>query len=287
MTKHILIIATISALCISLHTLPSEAVPLVPHKSYTGPSTIEVTEVGMSFKLFKGWSGSMDEATGSFNTSKGEGIQVILSVSPVPLKQIRAEFERGIPLGNGIDLSPKGALKSGPKGRIEGSYGIVGVETLSAYIIAQPVKGSHPALIIALCTTAPLKECKGAANQFAESIKRIKGLKSTQGKPKGALAQKLLNKKLTRYHTVSGYSEKETITLCSDGRFFRSFNSGSLSINGSGAVHSGGDGRWFVRGETLILNQNDGQASMFSIQMSPEALLLDGTKWFREDTICH
>jgi len=274
---------------------PAAARPLTPDTPYVGPETLESAEAGMRFTLPAGWTGSLPSGGPGFIAARGEGLQVILTPSPAPLTELRAELERGSQIAEGVTLTPAAPLKEGPGGALEGPFGVPGLDALKAYIIARPVKGRAPAVVVAVCTTAPLDACERAARELAQSVKPLKAAPASAAPasaapagaaPAGPLAAALADKRLNRFHTSSGYSERETLTLCADGRVFRSFDASSVSQLGSGAARAGGDGRWAVRGQTLSVRWASGEVSEFEVSASADSLTLNGNRWLREDVRC-
>ena len=266
-------------------THTAQAKPLAYDQPYQGPVRLDVKELGLAFKLPKGWRGMAPSSGEGFIATHGEGIQVVIAPAPHPMSQLKQELTRGSQIAPGLYLTPKGKLKEMKDGSIGGEFGLAGAEQAKIYAYAKPIKNRMPVVTLAVCIEKK-KKCRSFAKRFLKSIKSIAKSKPKRQRPRGALAASLANKRLSRYYHGSGYSEKSTMTLCADGRYYSSFNASSVSINGTGAMNSDGAGQWSVRGKTLTVKDAGGSTKRFQIQLTSDQLLLNQERWLREDYTC-
>ena len=279
------VLSTLSLLSCLIASGPIDAKPLVLDQPYQGPVKLEVGQLGLSFKLPKGWQGVAPSSGEGFMATYGEGVQVILAPAPYSMEQIKRELKEGAEVAPGVYLSPKGKLKTYKDGSIGGEFSMHGAEMAKIYTMVKPIKQRAPVVILGVCIKNK-KSCKGYVKRFYQSVKSVAKSKPKLTQPKGSLAARLANKKLSRYFHGSGYSEKSTMILCADGRYFSSFNASSLSINGTGVMDSNGAGQWSVRGTTLTVREANGSTRSFQVSYTSERLLLNQDRWLREDYSC-
>lgn len=262
----------------------SSAKPLVLDTAYQGPVSLEISSLGLAFTLPKGWQGIAPSSGEGFAASYGEGIQVILAPYPGLMSQLKQELAQGSEISPGLYLLPKGQIKEFKDGAFGGHFTLPSAEQANIYAIVKPIKDRSPVVTLAVCITG--EDCRKYADIFYKSIKSIAKSEPKQTKPSGALASALANKRLNRYFHGSGYSEKMTMTLCADGRYYSSFNASSVSVNGSGGMNSSKVGQWSVSGQILTVREANGEVKTFQVHLTNEQLLLNQDRWLREDFIC-
>lgn len=94
--------------------------------------------------------------------------------------------------------------------------------------------------------------------------------------------QALAGKHLCYLYTGNGYSERKDLYLLPGGEFVMRNDATSLSVNGSGALAGGGDGRWNVLGDQLVLQFHQGGSRTFQLSQraAGNEVGLNGQRWF-------
>ena len=121
---------------------------------------------------------------------------------------------------------------------------------------------------------------------MVKSAKKFTPKKPKASKPKGEWAEQLADRNLYHFHTVTGHSEKTTLTFCGDGRFSRNFDLSNSSAIGSGAGAAQSSGTWSVSGNTLTMRYGNGSSVSKNLEFRDGLLYMDGDKWLREGPSC-
>ena len=192
-----------------------------------------------------------------------------------------------VPLGDGITLSPRAQVEINEAGNaLVGDYDVEGTQQpLSS--TARTIVGDHGTGIyfIAVYPEAQAEPFGSALSAAADSVRFFVAVE--EATPEGAVsADALAGRKITRFYTTSGYSETETIHLCTTGAFYRNAESGGFGGGASGAFQSQNAGQWSVQGPNLVLAYGDGSTATYELELDGTKLMLNGRRWFREATDC-
>ena len=135
-----------------------------------------------------------------------------------------------------------------------------------------------------------------ASVEFFEPIKAVTSSNVSQAtnqtNANNYWSQEFSGMRLVNYNNLSGFSEKETITLCSDGRYYWSRNTSTTTQNGSGGGFSDNAGSWSTSGSStygeLTVTNQDGSVINYSIEPTSDdvGVLLNGYLYYRESAGC-
>lgn len=264
------------------------AAEITPGQQYFGPEKLTLRSLGLSFTLPAGCSGGVPDGQEVFLIGK-DGLEgfVFVSADEATAQEALALMSAPVPLDNGITLVPAG--KPTQKGsRITGKYSVTGVQ-MSA--VATAVVGKHgvSVFVVSIAQAARLPAAIAIGKEVLSSVqlaKRAEPKPEAPAKGGSAFDSMLRGQHLVRMVSMSGYSEKITMELCADGRFFRNFNASSVSQLGTGGRQQGGSGRWSLSGNVLGYTL-DGDSYQLTISTGAYAdgsskLFLDGKQWFRD-----
>ncbi|AXE17541.1 hypothetical protein DR864_07245 [Runella rosea] len=251
-------------------------------KMYTSAS-------GYSFNSPAGWNLQGQENGGySFLRS---GQQTVLSVSPHAYPTIQAIL-------NDIYDQNDAASNTYLKVRKEryGSNGVLATydgtmqgtpAVLTILSLLSPYGGG-----VTFTTIAPRSEHTTELPQTLKSMAASAAFSKPQTSPAAEQWRNRLNgKQLLYFYTASGYSEKQTFDLCSNGTFISGGDTSASSSGGFGGDFSavtqgGGSGTWRVGAEgnqvILIFNYRNGNTARFSVATAPNgtSVLLNNKKYF-------
>lgn len=265
------------------------AAELIPGQEYSGPQTLTVSSVGVTFELPEGWVGGIPDGQDFFIMAK-QGLDgfVLLSVSDASEPEILTMMGGNIPLEDGVTLVPLDKPKKAGK-RITNTYTVSGTE-YKGHGVA--VIGGHKMSFyaVAVAGTKDLAVAKKTAEKVATGVKFKKPVEEkVAATPKGKGGEwdaTVRGKRLLRLQTLNGYSERESFDLCADGRAFRSFNASGTSQLGSGSIHGNRGGSWSVVGNTLTAIL-DGSTYTFNMAWENQSFQMNGTRWFIQDAQCN
>ncbi len=258
---------------------------------YRGPTTLSAPDYGATFELPAGWSGVLPPDGELFVMQSATlAGYMFAGIEELTLSQAQTLMGEPIDLGD-VVLTPSGEVHA--EGSVlTGNYTISGSQSpLVGHVTT--VVGDHGwgVFVIAAGTNEQIVPLRDVAATIIRSV-RLSPPVSTAG-PANATndwSQQLRGRKLSHFFTRSGYTEEDYIWLCTDGRFFRSLNSGGFGGGASGAFESKNAGRWEASGNgstaTLTLVFNDGTTTSFALSIQDEKLFLDGSRYFREATDC-
>jgi hypothetical protein len=251
-------------------------------KMYTSAS-------GYSFNGPAGWNLQGQQNDGFVFIRTGQ--QTILSVTPHAYSGIEA-------ISNDLFDQNDAASNTHLKVRKEryGSNGVLAV--FEGTMQGTPVVITTISLLsphgggVNFSTIAPRTE---QSNEFLQLLKSM-AASVTFSKPQSSPAaeqwrNRLNGKQLLYLYTGSGYSEKKTFDLCSNGTFISGGDTSASSSGGFGGDFSavtqgGGSGTWRTGVESgqvvLIFTFRNGSTSRFSLATAPNgtSVLLNGKKYF-------
>lgn len=288
--------ARILLLCLVSLLWTSEAHAGLPQagKVYQGPKSFSSAPDGLAFKLPKGWAGGLDGEFFGIVDPQDQGKNGILLLwsTKGTLAEARKTMASNIPV-SGVVLKPKTKVTGGKK-ELKATYSVLGGGALTEATVTARVAHGTIVAVIAAYSTSGKKKVAGLNRSVLASLKisKPKAL-STAGSNAGSDSwQKFLTgARLTRFSTGSGYSEKESYTFCPNGTFYRSFNAGSNSVNGTGAAQGNNSGRWKATGKgnsgTIILHFADDSVDRSAVEYRDNKTYWGGTRYFYEANKCN
>lgn len=290
MRRHTKIPLAAVLLCLSaaVATTPAFAEPLTPNKRYMGKAAVEVPAFGLGFEVPAGFTGVLPAGSTWFHVGRdNEEGRVFLYADRVSKAEMRVLMSQPFPVADLVVLKPSSPVRE-DKGALVGDYQVQGEAGYTGYAHVVTAPSGLSVALVAVAPSARMGTYQELAKSLAKSLRfDVKSQPVTAGSVgSGPWAQALANKRVVRFQSGSGYSEKTQFLLCGDGRFLRSFGATSLSINGSGVAHSKDAGRWSVQGHVLTLAYNDGNTAQVALEDRGGQLFVDGTRWLREDAAC-
>jgi hypothetical protein len=288
-------IALLSFLWLLSSTVAVAEMP-VAGKIYKGPKKFSSPQLGLAFTLPKGFSGGLDDEffTVVDPADGGRTGVVLLWTSKGKVADAKKSMSQPLVI-NGATLRPKKAVKVN-KNFLTAEYTVVGGGALTdATISAKVAHGTIVALIGAHAPAQKLKIGK-LMNAVGRSLKVTKpkvvaaAAGSGSGSGSGEWYKWLAGGRLTRFSTGSGYSEKESYTFCTNGRFFRNFNASSSSGLGTGAANANNSGKWSVSGKgnngVIVLEFGNGSVDRSAVVYQGGKTYWGGTRYFYEANKC-
>ncbi|MEI7581494.1 hypothetical protein [Runella sp.] len=248
-----------------------------------------ISASGFSFNGSTGWNlqGQQNDGFVFMRTAQ----QTILSVTPHAYSSIEA-------ISNDLFDQNDAASNTHLKVRKEryGSNGVLAVfegtmqgtpVVITTLSLLSPYGGG-----VSFSTITPRTEYSNEFLQILKSMAASALFNKPQSSPAAEQWRNRLNgKQLLYLYTGSGYSEKKTFDLCSNGTFISGGDTSASSSGGFGGDFSavtqgGGSGTWRTGSEggqvVLIFTFRNGSTSRFSLATAPNgtSVLLNGKKYF-------
>ncbi len=263
------------------------AAELQPGVVYQGGDVVEVSQLGVSLKVPKGWFGALPPGSEFFVLEAGNRKNTILvHASESSEAQLRQTMSTLIDL-DGYELRPI-AEPQESNGLWVGEYEIVpAANGLTVARILAKNLGLTSVALIALDTAGD----SFSARQAEDLAKQVE-IQSVKRMPRevagdDSWAEYMRGRYIARYVTRSGYTEDTHIWLCSDGTFSYSDSSGGFGGGASGAYQESNGGRWQAQGQlpgqgSLILQSGSGEIYRYDLALENQKLYLDGNQWLRD-----
>jgi hypothetical protein len=291
-TLNRLIATMLASLALVLASAAQAAPPanaeIAPGVEHRGPKVLSAAALGVSFTMPSGWVGVLPAGADTFLlTSAAHQGRILMRGAPLTNAEAQAMMSADIPLGDGLTLSPVGALRQAG-GSLIGDYVLNGVEPqLSARIYTTVGKFGVGAAIIALGDADTLTKMLPTIAELSRSLRFSKPREAPRvSVASGPATFNLVGRRLTRFYSASGYSEKTVLRLCRDGSFQRHFDASSVSQLGTGGMDGGSSGHYTQQGNVLTLTYDNGSVASYDIAQENQSLLLNGKKWFQEPGDC-
>lgn len=274
--------------------LSPAAPPAVAGQPVVAGASASFPEIGLSLTIPEGWTGTLSTQTeGLFvlETAASDA-QIFVTAEQATLEQIRAELAQPIPLSETVALQPTGTPQATSDG-VSASYGAGGQGgSVEAFARARVGGNGFAMLALALARPDDMPAVRSAADALVEGA--VFGAPQQPAAPadpgSSSWAADLAGKKITRFYTTTGYTEKETIWLCADGRMARNFHVGGsdAAAEWSFADASDQSGTWTASADgSLVLTYADGSTSTYALSYDEEGgLYLDGDRFYREEANC-
>lgn len=128
-----------------------------------------------------------------------------------------------------------------------------------------------------------LSDEKNSEAAYQQAYQMVQNLQFSRPQLDKVWNSALAGKHLVYLYTGNGYSERKDLYLGSDGQFAQRNDASSASMNGSGYLAGGGDGRWQVLpGGQLVLQFNNGQTGTYTLApgQAGNEVLLNGRRFF-------
>lgn len=263
-----------------------QAASLIPGQHYRGGEYVVEASLGIGFTIPPGWSGLLPQGSEFFLMAPADQAGTIfVGADELSLAEARRSMSQELPLGEGITLHPASELRQDGR-RLSASYRVSGTAqpliSRATTVLGERGLGIY---FIAVFPQERVAEFGAAVESLVESIRWSAPVTPPPAPAAGAFD--LAGKKLTRIYSGSGYSETQYLYLCRSGQFYHDFNGGGYGWNASGAFASNSRGHWQLQGRQLLLQYADGSSGRYDLAVDGSRFLMDGKRWFREDSDCH
>ena len=215
------------------------------------PAHVELQELGISFDVPTGWSAYVEGEAVLMGHESIPGLMIMTENQAASISQLKQLALQGIS-DQGIQLHPLGEFKAVADNRLEGYYqGTFNGEAVKVFALALIDLKGKGVNIYSLTTSAQFSQRnQDEANKLASSVKFYQAVDSPAT---AAWKQKIVGRQLKYMRTsgssdydggYTGSSDRTTIGLCADSRFY--YRSSSManfdSSSGSGyAANQGND----------------------------------------------
>ena len=260
----------------TLAMAPAPAVAQIqPGRIYTGGEQIGDPGLGLRLTLPSGWRGSLSPDGEAFvlESEVGGGYLVVIG-DEITEAEARQQLAAPMDLGDGIVLTPAGAVQEVASGHLTSSYSVSGAQ--SEFVGMVDVRLTQAGLGVAFILLSPPPEAQGhleAMREFAFSLGVAEQTVQSAG-GNDEWEPFLRGLYLARYYTATGYTESTELWLCSDGVFYYDSQGGGFGGGASGAAQSTGGGRWSATGAgrtgTLLLQWSNGERSSMALEYDYE-----------------
>ena len=260
-------------------TLAVAAAPAVaqiqPGRIYTGGEQIGDPALGLRLTLPVGWRGRLSPDGESFvlESEMGGGYLVVIGDEMTEV-EARRQLATPADLGDGVVLTPTGAVQTVASGHLTSSYSVSGAQ--SELVGRVDVRLTQTGLGVAFILLSPPDAAQGhleAMREFAFSLGVVERTVQSAGGD-DEWEPFLRGLYLARYYTAVGYTESTELWLCNDGMFYYDSQGGGFGGGASGAAQSTGGGRWSATGAgktgTLLLAWSNGERSSMSLEYDYE-----------------
>jgi len=101
--------------------------------------------------------------------------------------------------------------------------------------------------------------------------------------PTGVWADALRGRRLVRYNSFGGTSQRIVWNLCSNGQFVSGNTTVSQSGLGEGIINLPNGGVWAITGSTMTMHWSDGDVFELALERRGEQTWINGQRWFVSD----
>lgn len=270
------------------HILAAEIAPGTP---YTGPTTLDVRQLGLSFTLPQGWVGAL-QGDSFLVGSHTIGGFVILSADKMTVDDAKVLLSQPQDLGDGYILYPQGTPQT-TSGTVRVNCLVTdGSTQLDGRVHVKVGKHGVGLAIVAVAPSRQLGPVAQAADAIEQSVTFKKPAVPRPSPLKGEWKAQLAGVKIIRFYTGSGYREKEYYNFCPNGTFYRVFEAGGFTPNvASGAFLDENGGTWSAAGTLdngqVTLRYRNGTTHVLTVAIQHEKLMVDGQRWLRDRATCN
>ena len=251
------------------------AAQIEPSRIYTGGEQVFDPESGLRLTLPGGWHGRLSPDGESFMLEpEAGGALIVVLADEMTEAEARAQMAEPVELGDGIELTPAGAVHDVASGHLSASYTVSGAP--SAFTGTVDVRLTQAGLGVAFILLSPPEATQGHQEAMRELAFSL-GIEEPAVQTAGGGDEwepYLRGLYLARYFTRTGYTESTELWLCSDGVFYYDSQGGGFGGGASGAAQSSGGGRWSATGAgatgTLVLDWANGERSTLDLSYDYE-----------------
>lgn len=239
---------------------------------------------GLTVQAPKGWRSTPADAKRIVMVGPDGDTTIIATLDEVSDATIRAQLTAPVDLGGGIVLTPTGQPRS-IGDYVSNDYAVRGTRKPGrAVVMIRRYPGGRALGLIGIALSATVESMRTIQARMMQTA-TVKAPPAPTGE---ALTAYLKGRYLVRFHSGSGYHEKQEIWLCSDGSYAMSADGGGATAGvASGAFRGGHNGRWTAQGAlgggSLTLKAQDGRELRFKVADGKDGLYLDGRRWLRGD----
>jgi len=267
----------------------ASAVEIEPGQSYRGPVRLEISSIGLSFKLPAGFTGRVGDDGMVLGHASQPGLFFATVRTQVTLQDVLRELSNPIPIDAQTTLQIKGAPKV-RKSRVVAHYrGGAGVR---GYAVVRH-QGQVALAFVGATQSKHMRGLQKMVRALATSVRFGPAKKSSYWQQ--ALGGQTLRRFNTSSGVNSGFTSKATIMLCRNGRFvYRSSSSGFSGSTGGVGVSAAGQsaqaGRWSVSGtqasgQLMLYADGEAEPGVYRLQSRGGRLLVDGERWLRDQKV--
>lgn len=264
-----LLATTAFAAAVTTLAAPADA-QIQPNRIYGPGERISEPSLGLTLTLIDGWRGALSPDGESFmlESDAGDGTMVVVA-DEIDEAQARQQMARPMDMGGGIVLRPAGEIREVASGHLTGRYTVTGAPR--EYEGTVDVRLTESGLGVAFILLSPPTVADAQREEmraFAFSLGVAEP--TSQGASESDEWEPYLRGRyLARFYTATGYTESTELWLCSDGTFHYDSQGGGFGGGASGAMQSGGGGRWSATGAgangTLILDWASGDRTTLEL----------------------
>lgn len=260
---------------------------------------IDYPYLGIKFSVPEGWMGQETEGAFVMGHNSIPGFVLMTTHEAKSIDEMRQEAQKGIMDQNGTVMQLQDQMSEIGGVGLGGHFsGTIEWTQAEAYIIGVVNPFNQGVLIMAITDPQNYgKSYEDLAKEIAGSLTFYEPKESPAVKEWGETLKGAKLTYLDSYYSsdysggYGGYSSREEILLCSNGRFDFYSNS-NLSVDGGGGTSAysdstaGGMGTWEVQssgdgGAMLILTYNDGSSKEYNITYEDEKTMLNGYRYYR------
>lgn len=283
----------VAALLVSL-ALAGAPVEVQPGVRYDAGTTVQSTELGLSFAIPARWWGQLPPgAEAMVLVSDTEpGMVLVVGDAGLGVPQAAAALKEPLVIDAGTVLRPDGAPEVSGKKLAQRYSGQAG---------AQALVGRARGLVtdtagVAFVAIGP-PEAAAALDALASGLVGSVGVvarpapPAVAGPPTGTLAERLKRRKLYYLKVKNGFSNESSTHLCADGTALWRNNHSGMSTGGVGTLTYAADnadqGRWTASGSVVQVAWNDGTSASFTVREVGGSLKVDAENtWVQDSELC-
>lgn len=255
-------------------TAPTAA-QIQPGRVYNGGELISDPASGLQLTLPTGWRGSLSPDGESFVLqSEADGGFMLVVADVMTEAAARQEMASPVDLGDGVVLTPTGAIQQVATGHLSARYSVSGAQ--ANMVATADIRLTQSGLGVAFIVLSPPAVAESHREQMREFTFSL-GVAEPAVQSGGGNDEWepfLRGLYFARYHTVTGYTESTELWLCSNGTFYYNGQAGGFGGGASGAAQNLGGGQWSATGAgrtgTLLLRWSNGEQSSMALEYDYE-----------------
>lgn len=251
------------------------AAQIQPGRVYVGGEQISDPESGLRLTLPSGWRGGLSPDGERLELQSDVGVGYMLVIADEMTEAAaRQQLAAPVDLGDGVVLTPTGAVQQVASGHLSADYSVSGAQT--ELVATADIRLTQTGLGVAFIVLSPPAAAETQREQMRELAFSL-GVAEPAVQSGGGNDEWepfLRGLYLARYYTATGYTESTELWLCSNGVFYYDSQGGGFGGGASGAAQSTGGGQWSATGAgrtgTLVLQWSNGERSTMALEYDYE-----------------